>query len=165
MLSTSLVSQINGRLQQNQSALAPLRAQNVALQEAHARLSGEIGQIQSLDAVLSTNEAILHQTLRDCDAVIQSSKTMPEPNIDEVLVAPTVASQQLWNLCADEAAINEALWCLQRAVGAGRVNGNDFVRLTRGLAREAFLKKALSRKVARGLGLDLGRDKEAFAGV
>lgn len=88
--------------------------------------------------------------------MIESSESTPAPPIDEVLVAPTVVAQQLWNVQADEAAIREALWCLQRAVGAGRVGGSEFVRLTRGLAREAFLKMALSRKIARGMGLDVG---------
>jgi len=165
LLSQTLVSQVTAKLQQNASALSPLRAQHTALQEAHARLSIELAQIQSLDSVLSTNEAILHQALRDCDAAIETAAKTAAPNIDDVLVAPTVAAQQLWGLCADEAAIREALWCLQRAVGAGRIGGTEFVRLTRGLAREAFLKMALARKVARGLGLDLGRDKEEFAGV
>ena len=165
MLSQTLVSQVNEKLQQNTAAIAPLRAQNVALQEAHATLNGEITQLQSLDSVLSTNEAILHQSLRDCDSVIEASAKTAEPNIDEVLVAPTVASQQLWNLCAEEAAIREALWCLQRAVDAGRVGGTEFVRLTRGLAREAFLKMALARKLASGLGLDLGQGKDVFHAV
>lgn len=155
MLSDTLVSQINAQLQQNAAALAPLRAQHAALQDAHARLNAELAQLQSLDSALATNEAILHQALRDCDKVIETSKSTPQPNIDDVLVAPTVAAQQLWNLCADEAAIKEALWCLQRAVGAGRVSGTEFVRLTRGSAREAFLKMALSRKIAIGLGLDV----------
>lgn len=155
MLSHTLVSQIDGQLQQNAAAIAPLRAQNAALHDAHARLNAELAQLQALDSALGTNEAILRQALRDCDKVIETSKSTPAPNIDDVLVAPTIAAQQLWYLCADEAAIKEALWCLQRAVGAGRVSGPDFVRLTRGLAREAFLKMALSRKIAKGLGLDV----------
>lgn len=151
------MSQINNKVQQNFAAIAPLQAQQAALQDAHTKLNAELVQLQSLDSVLGTNESILHQSLRDCDNVINASKSTPAPNIDEVLVAPTIAAQQLWNLCADEAAIKEALWCLQRAVDAGRVGGTDFVKLTRGLAREAFLKKALSRKVASGLGLDTGQ--------
>lgn len=115
--------------------------------------------MQNLDSVLNTNEQILHRSIQDCDAVIEASTSTPAPNIDDVLVAPTIVAQQLWNLCADEAAIKEALWCLQRAVGAGRISGTDFVRLTRGLARESFLKMALSRKVAKGLGLDLASVK------
>lgn len=173
MLSTTLVGQVNAKLHQNASNIAPLRTQQAALQDAHNRLNAELCHLESLDNVLSINEGILHNSIRDCNAVIEASKSTPAPNIDEVLVAPTVASQQLWNLCADDAAIREALWCLQRAVGAGRVSGTDFVRLTRGLARESFLKMALIRKVARGLGLDLeaansgssSRQRHSYAGI
>ncbi|GAB7340498.1 hypothetical protein MBLNU457_6920t1 [Dothideomycetes sp. NU457] len=165
LLSQSLVSQVHAKLQQNTSAIAPLQAQHSALQEAHARMNAELAQLQSLDSVLSTNEAILHQSLRDCDTVMEASAKTPAPNIDEVLVAPTVAANQLWNLCAEEAAIKEAIYCLQRALDAGRLSGTDFVRLTRGLAREAFLKMALARKVAKGLGLELGHGKEDIGGV
>jgi len=165
LLSQSLVGQVHAKLQQNTSAIAPLQAQHGALQEAHARMNAELAQLQSLDSVLSTNEAILHQSLRDCDTVMEASTKTPAPNIDEVLVAPTVAANQLWNLCAEEAAIKEAIYCLQRALDAGRLSGTDFVRLTRGLAREAFLKMALARKVAKGLGLELGHGKEDVGGV
>ncbi|KEQ68951.1 UEV-domain-containing protein [Aureobasidium namibiae CBS 147.97] len=156
LLSQSLVSQIHQKVNQNTSALAPLRAQSIALQEAHSRLSNELSQLTVLDNTLTTNERILHQALSDCDRVIADSKSTPQPPIDDVLVAPTVASTQLWNLQADEAAIREALWCLQRAVGAGRVGSEVFIKMTRSLARELFLKMALSKKVARGLGLDVG---------
>ncbi|KAF4555007.1 UEV domain-containing protein [Elsinoe fawcettii] len=155
LLSASLTSLAASRIAQSQSALQPLTTQRHALLSAHATMQSEIAQLQNLDRTLTNNERILHQSIRDCNALIESSRKMPQPNIDEVLVAPTVAAQQLWNLCAEEAAIREALWCLQRAVGAGRVGGAEFVRSTRALAREAFLKMALARKVARGLGLDV----------
>ncbi|KAG9842450.1 UEV-domain-containing protein, partial [Aureobasidium melanogenum] len=156
LLSQSLVSQIHQKVNQNTSALAPLRAQSNALQEAHSRLNAELSQLTALDNTLTTNERILHQALSDCDRVIADSKSTPQPPIDDVLVAPTVASTQLWNLQADEAAIREALWCLQRAVGAGRVGSEVFIKMTRSLARELFLKMALSKKLAKGLGLDVG---------
>ncbi|KAH0363953.1 UEV-domain-containing protein, partial [Aureobasidium melanogenum] len=156
LLSQSLVSQIHQKVNQNTSALAPLCAQSNALQEAHSRLNAELSQLTALDNTLTTNERILHQALADCDRVIADSKSTPQPPIDDVLVAPTVASTQLWNLQADEAAIREALWCLQRAVGAGRVGSEVFIKMTRSLARELFLKMALSKKLAKGLGLDVG---------
>ncbi|GAB1744518.1 hypothetical protein NU219Hw_g1789t1 [Hortaea werneckii] len=77
-----------------------------------------------------------------------------QPPIDEILVPPTLVANQLWTLCAEEASCREAMYVLQQAVDRGRVGGRDFVRLMRGLGREAFLKKALARKCARGLGLE-----------
>lgn len=125
---------------------------------AHHALAAEIASTEHLDRALNSNSHILRASIAACDDLMANSAAMPaalEPPIDDVLVAPTIAQNQLWALEADVAAIREALWCLLRAVGAGRVGCESFVKLNRGLAREMFLKMALARKVARGLGLDL----------
>ena len=67
-----------------------------------------------------------------------------------------MVGQQLWTLCAEEAACREAMYVLQKAVDRGRVGGEGFVRQMRGLGRERFLKMVLARKCARGLGLEMG---------
>lgn len=98
----------------------------------------------------------MHATISECDRVIADSKNKPLPPIDDVLVAPTIVQNQLWNLEAEVAGLKEAVWVLQRAVVVGRVSAEGFVRLNRTLGRELFLKMALGRRVARGLRLDLG---------
>lgn len=87
--------------------------------------------------------------------MIRDAKTKLPPNIDEVLVAPTMVAQQLWNCIAEEAAAREAMYVLQRAVDKGRIGGEDFVRQMRGLGREVFGKMVLARKCGRGLGLEI----------
>ncbi len=79
------------------------------------------------------------------------------PGVDEVLVAPTVVGGQLYELVAEEQAIGDAIFVLGRGLDMGRVGVEGWVKLTRGLARERFLKKALVRKIVRGMGLDEGR--------
>lgn len=85
-----------------------------------------------------------------------ASKRQP-PSVDEVLVAPTVVGGQLYELVAEEQAIGDAIFVLGRGLDGGRVGVDGWLRLTRGLARERFLKKALVRKIVRGMGLDEGR--------
>lgn len=155
-LSTSLTQQAQHKIKQNLSALAPLQAQQAALQTAYQRLEAEIRQLQHLSTTLDANEAILRQNMQDCDKTIAGARTMQQPPIDEVLVAPTLVANQLWVLCAEEAACREAMYVLQKAVDRGRVSGADFVRQMRGLGRECFLKMVLARKCARGLGLEVG---------
>jgi len=79
------------------------------------------------------------------------------PSVDEVLVAPTVVGGQLYELVAEEQACEDAIFVLGRGLDKGRVGVEGWVRLTRGLARERFLKKALVRKIYGGMGLDVGR--------
>lgn len=76
------------------------------------------------------------------------------PSIDDLLVPPTVVSKQLYDLVAEERAIQRAIYALQSALVKGRVNIDVWSRITRGLAREAFLKRALVVKAATGAGLE-----------
>lgn len=156
-VSASLVHQAQENVHQNLSAIAPLQAQQHALRAAHERLESEIRQLEQLDQTLASNEAILRRSIQDCDRTIATAKSKPPPPIDEVLIAPTMVANQLWTLCAEEAACREAMYVLQKAVDRGRVNGNDFVRQMRSLGRECFLKMVLARKCARGLGLEVHR--------
>jgi len=81
---------------------------------------------------------------------------MSPPSIDDLLVAPTAVANQLYDLVAEERALGDTIFVLGRAVEKGRVSPQTFVKVTRGLAREWWLKKVLVRKCARGMGLDDG---------
>lgn len=151
----TLVQQTQQKVAQNLAAIAPLQAQHSALRSAYERLEGELRQLEQLDQALASNEAILHQSIQECDRTIKTTKSKKQPPIDDVLIAPTMVANQLWTLCAEEAASREAMYVLQKAVDRGRVSGNDFVRQMRGLGRECFLKMALARKCARGMGLKM----------
>ncbi|KJX93181.1 ESCRT-I component like protein [Zymoseptoria brevis] len=156
-ISATLVQQAQQKVNQSLSAIAPLQAQQQALYTAQERLKAEIRQLEQLDQTLSNNEAILHRSIQDCDRTIETAKSKKQPPIDEVLIAPTMVANQLWTLCAEEAACREAMYVLQKANDRGRISGNDFVRQMRGLGRECFLKMALARKCAKGMGLEIRR--------
>ncbi|KXT03617.1 hypothetical protein AC578_10013 [Pseudocercospora eumusae] len=153
-VSTSLVQQAQQKVNQNLSAIAPLHAQEYALRMAQDRLEGEVRQLEQLDQAISINESILHRSIQDCDRTIATARSKKQPPIDEVLLAPTMVANQLWNLCAEEAACREAMYFLQKAVDRGRISGDVFVRQMRNLGRECFLKMAQARKCAQGMGLD-----------
>jgi ESCRT-I complex subunit TSG101 len=75
--------------------------------------------------------------------------------VDEILVAPTVVGNQLYELVGEERSIGDAIFMLSRAVEKGRVSPAVFAKTTRGLAREWYLKKALVRKIGKGMGLEM----------
>ncbi|KAL9096051.1 MAG: hypothetical protein Q9165_001573 [Trypethelium subeluteriae] len=154
-LSQTLHNHLTHTLAQNHAAIPPLQAQQSALRAAHATLAAELHQLQDLDAALARNERILAEGMRDADRVMREARERPVPGVDEVLVAPTVVGSQLWGLCAEEVGIAEAMYALGRGLDAGRVGAEAFVKQTRALARERFLKKALIKKIARGMGLDM----------
>ncbi|CAO2651765.1 Nn.00g000480.m01.CDS01 [Neocucurbitaria sp. VM-36] len=153
-LSQTLVAQIRQTISSNTAAIAPLRAQQAALQTAYARLQSELGELQQLDAALSSNEHILKGAMLEADRVMEDARQRKAPDVDDVLVAPTVVGGQLYALAAEEKAIADALFVLGRALDKGRVGADVFVKQTRSLAREQFLKKALVKKIAKGMALD-----------
>lgn len=133
--------------------MAGLQAQRAAMQQAMAGLQSESSQLTQLSNVLTSNTNILHEALRKADVVIEGSRRHPAPDIDELLVAPTVVSNQLYNLVAEERALGDAIFMLGRAVERGRMSPAVFAKTTRSLAREWYLKKALVRKIGQGMGL------------
>lgn len=120
---------------------------------AMSALHSESGQLAQLSNVLSSNTAILHEALRKADSVIEGSKSHNAIDIDELLVAPTVVSNQLYNLVSEEKALGDAIFVLGRAVERGRITPAAFAKMTRSLAREWYLKKALARKIGEGMGM------------
>lgn len=142
--------------QQNDSSMAGLQAQRGAMEHAMAGVQSELGQLTQLSSVLSSNTNILHDALRKADGVIEGSANHARPDIDELLVAPTVVSNQLYSLVAEERALGDAIFMLGRAVERGKIPPAVFAKTTRSLAREWYLKKALARKIAQGMGMGLG---------
>lgn len=152
-LSQTLTQQIQTSHAYNLSALPPLRAQQAALTQTLNAINREISQLNELEALLSSNENILHQAMRDADKVLEDAKRRTVPNVDEVLVAPTVVAGQLYQSVAEEKAIEESRGVLGKALDKGRIGGGVWAKQTRSLAREEFLKKALIKKISRGMGL------------
>jgi ESCRT-I complex subunit TSG101 len=116
-------------------------------------LQSDLSSLSSLSAMLSSNTQILQSSLRQADTVIESSSRLEPPGVDELLVAPTVVGNQLYELVAEERALGDAIFILGRAVERGRVAPGTFAKMTRSLAREWFLKKALVKKIGQGMGL------------
>ncbi|MCJ1456352.1 hypothetical protein MMC28_006713 [Mycoblastus sanguinarius] len=152
-LSQSLTQQINSTHASNLSALPPLRAQQSALTSTLNAVNTELSRLNDLENLLSSNEAILHQAMRDADKVLEDAKRRKVPNVDEVLVAPTVAAGQLYECVAEERAVEECRAVLVKALDKGRIGGGVWAKQTRSLAREEFLKKALVKKISKGMGL------------
>ncbi|KAI1455554.1 UEV-domain-containing protein [Annulohypoxylon moriforme] len=138
---------------QNESSLLGLAAQRNAMLAALQNLQSDSAALTPLTSMLASNTSILQNSLQEADRVISSAQTREPPPIDDLLVAPTVAANQLYDVVAEERALGDAIFVLGRAVERGRISPAVFAKTTRSLAREWFLKKALARKIGRGMGL------------
>ncbi|KAI0146253.1 UEV domain-containing protein [Xylariaceae sp. FL1272] len=152
-LASTLYAMRQRARQQNESSLAGLSAQRTAMLDALQNLQNDAAATAPLSSLLASNTAILQSSLQEADAVITKSKTQKPPAIDDLLVASTVVGNQLYDIVAEERALGDAIFILGRAVERGRISPAVFAKTTRGLAREWYLKKALARKIGRGMGL------------
>lgn len=93
-------------------------------------INREMSQLNDLEATLSSNEKILHQAMRDADKVLEDATRRTVPNIDEVLVAPTVVAGQLYQSVAEEKAIEESRGVLTKALDKGRIRGGVWAKVS-----------------------------------
>ena len=140
------MAQIRRTLESNQGAIPPLIAQQSALGAAHGELQRELEQLQHLDAILDTNERVLRGAMVEAEKVMRDAAGRRRPEVDEVLVCPTMVGSQLYTLVAEEKTCGDARVALGRGLDKGRVPLDVFVKQTRSIAREEFLKKALIRE-------------------
>jgi len=87
------------------------------------------------------------------DDLIREVKNREAPNIDAVVVAPTVVHNQLYELVTDDMAIEDTIYVLGKALDKERVSLEVFLKHTRALAREQFLKRALVKKISKQIGM------------
>ncbi|KAE8354705.1 UEV domain-containing protein [Aspergillus coremiiformis] len=168
-VSRALAETLQTHVSQTDSATRSLLSQSHSLHAAITTLQGEISSLNNLNSSLQSNTSILQQSLHRADGVIADAQSrissstaqssldpVPSglPPIDEVLVAPTVVGKQLYDLVAEERGIQQAIYALQAAHVKGVIGVETWSRHTRGLAREAFLKRALIRKIGKGMGLE-----------
>lgn len=66
----------------------------------------------------------------EADRVMEEARMRKVPDVDDVLVAPTVVGGQLYALAAEERGIAEALFVLGRALDKGRVGADVFVKVS-----------------------------------
>ncbi|KAL4928221.1 putative endosomal sorting complex protein TSG101 [Aspergillus undulatus] len=171
-VSKALTETLHSNISHSTSAAHSLSSQSRSLHTAIQTLQHEISSLKSFNSTLESNISDLTQSLHRADAVIadaQSRSTSSEPSssssdpsasasglppIDDILVAPTVVGKQLYDLVAEERGIQQAIYALQAALVKGVIGVETWSRHTRGLAREAFMKKALIRKIGNGMGLE-----------
>ena len=66
--------------------------------------------------------------MRDADKVLEDAKRRKVPNVDEVLVAPTVVAGQLYELVSDEKSLEECRAVVGRAQDRGRIGGDVWAK-------------------------------------
>lgn len=129
-LSQTLTQQAHKSFATHFAAIPPLQAQQTAMHTTLAAINQEISQLNNLESVLSSNEAILHQAMRDAEKVMEDAKHRKVPSVDEVLVVPTVVAGQLYELVADEHSLEECRTLVTKALDRGRIGGDIWAKVS-----------------------------------
>lgn len=133
----------------------------MALQAAHQTLQQELNQLQTLHSQLQQNVSSLNSTISSADRTISSAQNESSPskipNIDDLIIPPTVVARQLYDSVAEQRGYEAAIYALTEGLVRGRIGGEIWARKTRECAREEFKKKWLVRRVGRGMGLDMSQ--------
>lgn len=109
----------------------------------------------------------MKESLHNSQAVIEWARNRGEVSGDEIVCAQTLVYDQylpknvcaydrLFNLVAEDLAIEDTMEILAKALDYEKITLDAFLKETRKLAREQFLIKALIQKIVKAAGVENG---------
>ncbi|THH03634.1 hypothetical protein EW146_g10377, partial [Bondarzewia mesenterica] len=132
--------------------------------QAHARLTSELASVShamALDAErlrayqtdLLGGDAgdPLRSAVGHAESNVAELRRKGDPPVDELVCSTSIVHNQLVDLVAEDNAIEDTVYHLHRALNAGRIDLDRFLRTTRELAQEQFMKRALIEKIQAGI--------------
>ncbi|KAF9428156.1 hypothetical protein BGZ94_003236 [Podila epigama] len=126
---------------------------NKQLNMAESRTKAEIQSLKELNAKIQYNITTLSRCIEQLTSKIEQIRSWPEEPVDEIICGSSVVHNQLFELVAEEIAIEDTIYYLGKALSQDKVELNAYMKHLRNLSREQFMKKALIKKVKSQLGL------------
>ncbi|KAJ3035579.1 hypothetical protein HDV00_003642 [Rhizophlyctis rosea] len=120
---------------------------NRELVEGEGQLSHLLSKLADEQQRISTNSAILEEKNKEIEGVVEELKGMGEVNPDDVVLGRGVGGVQVFEVVADEYAIDDAVYCLSNALSREVIGLQVFMKHVRTLARDQFMRRALIKKI------------------
>ncbi|PKY38505.1 UEV-domain-containing protein [Rhizophagus irregularis] len=124
------------------------------LNQDQERIIEERKQLIEKDVRIREKTEILRGKIAEIDKLIEQAKNMPDVSVDDILCGTTIVYNQLFDLIAEDNAIEDATYYLGKALSSEKIDLNSYMKNIRTLAREQFMRRALIQKVRRQAGLD-----------
>ncbi|GAB4822413.1 hypothetical protein N2152v2_009459 [Parachlorella kessleri] len=124
-----------------QQEVASLQAERIALDRAAQELGAAGSQ---LDHWLANNERAL-DVVRGKDG---GGGGPPQLDPDAAIVAADALSQQALDVQAFDLALEDALYALDKALNAGLVQPDAYIKQVRAVCRQQFMARAVGNKIA-----------------
>ncbi|EPQ58155.1 UEV-domain-containing protein [Gloeophyllum trabeum ATCC 11539] len=128
-----------------------LRAHQRDLLVGEPAIRDEMARLEAVKDVCRGVAGRLRTVVGQAEMNLGELKKKGDPEVDELVCSTTIVHNQLINLVAEENAIEDTIYHLHRALNTGRIDLDRFLRTTRVLAEEQFMKKALIEKIQTGL--------------
>ncbi|KAA8913295.1 ESCRT-I component [Sphaerosporella brunnea] len=133
LLISRIADQLHSLAQENHtqtaSALSGAVAQRVALHAATANLEREQHELRRIAAVCDTDAEILRERIAMADRVIHDCRTRELPDVDSMVVAGSVVETQLYDLVAEDMAIEDTIYVLGKALDRERIGLDVFLKV------------------------------------
>ncbi|KAM5535230.1 hypothetical protein V8D89_011166 [Ganoderma adspersum] len=128
-----------------------LRANQTDLLTGEPAIRDEMARLEAVRDVCGGVAARLEQVVAAGERNVGELRRKGDPEVDEMVCSTTIVYNQLVNLVAEDNAIEDTIYHLHRALNAGRIDLERFLRTTRVLAEEQFTKRALIEKIQAGM--------------
>ncbi|CAO3608256.1 unnamed protein product [Mucor hiemalis] len=150
-LQETLYRKVADRLQQYNVSVSgdmdKLLLQNRQLNEGELSIEQEYRALCDIKERLKYNNLVLETRSKEIDEVTEEVNAMPDVQVDEALCGTTVVANQLFELVGDDNAIADTVYFLAKALNSERIDLATFMKYTRILSREQFMKRALIKKI------------------
>ncbi|KAI0709109.1 UEV domain-containing protein [Earliella scabrosa] len=128
-----------------------LRANQTDLLAGEPAIRDEMARLEAVRDVCRGVAARLEGVVAAGERNVAELRRKGDPEVDEMICSTTIVYNQLINLVAEDNAIEDTIYHLHRALNTGRVDLERFLRVTRVLAEEQFMKRALVEKIQSGI--------------
>ncbi|KAI0736986.1 UEV-domain-containing protein [Fomitopsis betulina] len=131
-----------------------LRAHQADLLAGEPAIRDEMARLEAVRDVCRTVAERMRGVVDAGARNVAELKRKGDPEVDELVCSTTIVHNQLVNLVAEDNSIEDTIYHLHRALNSGRIDLEKFIRTTRALAEEQFMKRALIEKIQAGLPQD-----------
>ncbi|CED82308.1 Vacuolar sorting protein/ubiquitin receptor VPS23 [Phaffia rhodozyma] len=148
-LQSSLTSTLDATLSALDTQRTHLQTINDDLRAAKPAIEDEMARLKAVrDVCMSVGDRMRSLVALGEDRVRWVAGR--EGGVDEVICGVDLVGNQLIDLVAEDAAISDTIYQLNRALTAEKIDLERFLKMVRILAREQFMKRALIEKILKG---------------
>ncbi|KAF8590553.1 UEV-domain-containing protein [Ramaria rubella] len=124
-----------------------LRTAQADLLAGEPAIRDEMARLEAVRDVCRVVAGRLRSTVQSAEVNLHELRRKGDPEVDELICSTTIVYNQLVDIVAEDSAIEDTIYHLHRALNSGRIDLDKFLRTTRALAEEQFMKRALAEKI------------------